>query len=136
MKLQSNILTLCLRMLFFAGLILISASVVYGVTDVTIGWDPNSEEDLDGYGVYINKGSAGPPYDHVGDVFVDELSNPDKPRITLTDLQDGTYYIAATAFDNQGNESQLSKELAVRLSGSEVYPLDAVDSGGGGGGGG
>jgi hypothetical protein len=31
---------------------------------VTLGWDANSEPDLEGYVIYRNTGSPGPPYDY------------------------------------------------------------------------
>src|SRR5512137_1148377 len=34
--------------------------------DVTLAWDPNSEADLEGYGVYFKLGASGPPYDLFG----------------------------------------------------------------------
>ncbi len=102
------------------------------VTDIAIAWDPNTEDDLNGYGIYISEGTPGPPFEHYGDVFVDELSDPENPQITLTEIEDGTYYIAATAFDDQGNESDYSKTLEVRVSGPEVSALDTNDRGGSG----
>ena len=56
------------------------------------------------------------------------------PQVTLTGFEDGTYYIAATAFDTDGNESEYSEELGVRVSGSEVTTIESSDSGGGSGG--
>jgi len=136
MKIHLNIWALCLRVLLCAGLFFISCPVVYAVANFTIGWDPNTEEDLDGYGIYVSKGTPGPPYEHFGDVFLDELSDLDNPQVTLTEFDDGTYYIAATAFDNQGNESEFSKKIEVEVSGSKVTHIAPSEVGGGGGGGG
>ena len=54
--------------------------------DVTLAWDPNTEPDLDGYTVYYAKGSFGPPYDYVGDLPLDQIADPNRPQVTLTDL--------------------------------------------------
>ena len=133
MKLQLNTQALCLCLLLCGGLLLTSAGI--SSADVTIGWDPNTEADLQGYGVYVSKGSPGPPFDHLGDVFRDELPDPDNPSVTLTEIDaDGTYYFAATAFDNQGNESKYSKQLCVQKAGS-TFSLCESNGGGGGGGG-
>jgi hypothetical protein len=146
MKINSNTWALCLGLLLVGSLLFASSSVAYAATNFKIGWDPNNEEDIDGYGVYVRGGSPGPPYEHFGDVFLDELSDPDKPQVTLTEVEDGTYYIAATAFDNEGNESSYSDSLCVKVAGSSVSEcvsfksagnvLEDVGSGGGGGGGG
>ena len=136
MKIHLNIWALCLRLLLCGGLLFISSPDVYAAANFTIGWDPNTEEDLDGYGIYVSKGTPGPPYEHFGDVFLDELSDPDNPQFSLTEFEDGTYYIAATAFDIQGNESEFSKRIGVKVSGSEVTHIAPSEVGGGGGGGG
>ena len=139
MKIRSNTWALCLGLLLCGSLLFAASPVVYAATNFNIGWDPNSEEDLDGYGIYVSRVSPGPPYEHFGDVFLDELSDPDYPQIKLTEVEDGTYYIAATAFDNEGNESSYSDSLCVKVSGSSVsecLSLESVDAGGGGGGGG
>jgi hypothetical protein len=136
MKLHSNTWAVCLCLLLGSGLLFASPPVVYAATNFTIGWDPNSEADLDGYGIHVSEGTPGPPYVHVEDVFLDALSDPDNPQIILTGFEDGTYYIAATAFDIHGNESEYSEELGVRVSGSDVTPISTIDGGGGGGGGG
>ncbi len=143
MKLQSNTWAICLCLILCGGLFFASSPVVYAVTNFTIGWDPNTEEDLDGYGIYVSRSSPGPPYEHFGDVFLDELSDPDNPEFTLTEFEDGTYYFAATAFDIQGDESDYSKRLCVQVSGTYISECisvksaaNATDAGGGIGGGG
>ena len=143
MKINSNIWALCLGLLLCGSLLFAASPVVYAATNFNIGWDPNSEEDLDGYGIYVSRVSPGPPYEHFGDVFLDELSDPDNPQSRLIEIEDGTYYIAATAFDNEGNESSYSDSLCVKVSGNSVSECisfksaaNAVDVGSGGGGGG
>lgn len=114
------------------GLLLASAGI--SLADVTLGWGPNFEDDLEGYGVYVSRGSPGPPFEHLGDVFWDELPDPDNPSVTLTEIDDdGIYYFAATAFDNQGDESKYSKQLCVQKAGSTTSLCES-DGGGGGGG--
>jgi hypothetical protein len=139
MKFQPNIITLCLCTLVLGGLLFASAD--RSLADVTIGWDPNSEADLAGYGIYVSQDSPGPPFDHLGDVFIDELSDPDNPSVTLTEIDDdGIYYIAATAFDDQGDESDFSKQLCIEVSAGFIsnciFAISAADSAAGGGGGG
>jgi hypothetical protein len=71
---------------------------------VTLGWDANSEPDLEGYVVYRNVGSPGPPYKHL------------KPKVVMTGLKKETaYYVAVTAYDLQGNESNFSPDLCIEI---------------------
>jgi len=72
------------------GLIILSPSVGYAAANYKIDWKPNTEEDLDGYGTYVRKGYPGLPYEHLGDVFLHEPANHDYPKITLTEVEDGT----------------------------------------------
>ncbi len=66
-------------------------------TSATLSWDPNTEEDLAGYNVYVGMapGDYDPPT-HVGTVTSHEIQN----------LTPGyTYYFTVTAIDTAGNES-------------------------------
>ncbi|CAB1078954.1 hypothetical protein D1AOALGA4SA_6674 [Olavius algarvensis Delta 1 endosymbiont] len=128
------------------SLLFVFISTAYGTTNFTIGWDPNSENNIDGYGIYVRRGSPGPPYEHVGDVFLDELSDLDAPQFRIIEIDHGTYYVAATAFDKEGNESSFSDSLCISVSENTVSecPSDKSSenavtygfSGGRGGGGG
>lgn len=124
-----------------------------------IGWDANLEEDLDGYEIFFREGHPGSNYKMIGDVYVDELADPDNPMVTITDLYNGvladpttpaftvaqfddnsTYYFALKAFDKDGNMSEFSQELCLEVSDTSVAECRSVnsvaESGGGGGGGG
>ena len=134
--------TLFLCTLFFT---LVWSSPVL-CADVTLAWGPNSEADLEGYGIYFRQGSSGPPYNLAGYVTLDELANPYAPSFTVTGLQEGTrYYFAATAFDVDGNESYYSNSVCADIAvggavsacpPSSISPVGETSSGGGGGGGG
>ena len=83
---------------------------------VTLGWDANSEPDLEGYVVYRNVGSPGPPYKHADTLPEDDLANPLKPKVVMTGLKKETeYYVAVTAYDVQGNESNFSSDLCIEI---------------------
>lgn len=136
MKIHLNTWAVCVSLLLCGGLLYAAVPVAYAVTNVTIGWDANSEADIDGYGIYVNSGSAAPPFEHLGDVIIDELSDPDNPSLTLTELDDdGIYYLAATAFDSQGSESDYSQQLCVEVSGNSIRQCISASATGGGGGG-
>ena len=125
-----------------------------------LAWDANDEADIDGYEVYYR--TPGSDYELIGDVYVDELADPDNPMVIITDLYNGvtseltipsvnvpalamvdgaTYYYAVTAFDTQGNISDFSDDLCLEVTGSSVAGCrslngSSANSGGGGGGGG
>jgi hypothetical protein len=71
--------------------------------DVTLAWNPNTEEDLAGYRIYY--GTASGDYD-----YTMELGN--QTEYTVTNLEEGLlYYFSATAYDLSGNESGYSNEV-------------------------
>ena len=71
--------------------------------ELNLAWDANTEPDLAGYKIYY--GIASGDYSHSIDVG-------NITEYTVLDLDDGgTYYLAATAYDRDGNESGYSEEL-------------------------
>jgi hypothetical protein len=89
---------------------------IAGAAQVTLGWDSNSEPDLEGYGVYRNAGSPGPPYGYTNSLAEDDLTDPLHPKVTLTGLQEGKeYYIALTAYNTEGVESSFSNDVCVEV---------------------
>ena len=111
--------------------------------NVTIGWDANSEPDLEGYVVYRNTDSPGPPYDSADTLPEDDLANPLHPKATLTGLEEGKqYYVALTAYNTEGDESKFSKDVCVEVVNGVVElcslsaaPVASSGSSNGGGGG-
>ena len=114
-----------------------------------LGWDPNSEPDIEGYVVYRNTEESGPPYKYSDDVPEDELADPLNPRLKLTGLKnDKKYYVALTAYNTEGLESSFSNEVCIKVIDNAIQACsEAVSpspetssssskSGGGGGGGG
>ena len=91
MKRQSITCIFSFGLFILGAMFTIVHTHAYAITDITIAWDPNTAEDLDGYGIYISRGTPGPPFEHYGNVFLDELSDPEIPQITLTGIDDGTY---------------------------------------------
>jgi hypothetical protein len=117
--------------------------------NVTFGWDPNDEPDLEGYKVYSNIGDPGPPYKHRTTLPESKLDDPLNPMVTLTGLKEDTdYYVAVTAYNTDGNESRYSDDVCVQVvdsaielcgsssGGSSSSSSGESDSSGGGGGGG
>jgi hypothetical protein len=107
---------------------------------VTIGWDSNDEPDLEGYVIYRNTNSPGPPYKHSDKVPEGKLEDPLHPKAKLTGLQeDKEYYIALTAYNTDGIESDFSKDIcvevvnsAIELCSASISPSPETSSSGGG----
>jgi len=108
--------------------------------DVTLSWNPNTESDLAGYKIYYDTDS-GPSYNPAAEDRA--TSNPDGPpivvgsdvtEVTITGFRnDRPYYLAITAFNDAGIESEYSLEvflIPVSLfdmdSGNTQYTNDAT----------
>jgi hypothetical protein len=130
------------RWVLFGFLITLLWSTSVLSADVTLAWDPNSEPDLEGYGVYFRRDTAGLPYDLAGNLALAELNNPYAPLFVVSGLEKGfRYYFAVTAYDTAGNESAFSNAVCADV-GDTVTPCPVASSsstsvsGGGGSGGG
>lgn len=78
-------------------------TTVTGDQNVELHWVPNTEPDLAGYNVYVSDRYAG-RYDAVGTSRIPEFAH--------FGVANGvTYYYAVTAFDLDGNESELSHDV-------------------------
>lgn len=101
--------------------------------DVTLGWDPNSENDVEGYGVYFSQDDSGPPYTLFGYVALNEMNDPGSPSFTITGLEMGArYFFAVTAYDTSGNESAYSNSVCADV-GDVITPCPSSSVGGDGG---
>ena len=113
-------------------LILERITTVLMAGTITLAWDANTEPDLAGYKIHY--GSQPGIYTTTVDVRTDEVGwsagcptpydpfNAECCEFTLKNLVVGqTYYIAGTAYDEDGNESAYSIELVhtVRTTGKE-----------------
>ncbi len=77
-----------------------------GYDFVELSWDASLIGDLAGYKIYFDTDSSGFPYDDTVDVGNNTLT-------TLSGLVPGlAYYITATCYDTDGNESWYSKEVS------------------------
>jgi hypothetical protein len=82
--------------------------LIAGTASVTVAWDANTEPDLAGYNVYVGLN----PGDYIR---MDDVGNEEEYKISGL-LPDTTYYLAATAYDEDENESAFSKELIHKTS--------------------
>lgn len=91
-----------MKKLFTILAILAIAGIAQAAT-VQVTWNPNTEEDLAGYRLYVGEASGqyGEPVD-VGNVTGHVME--------ITPQHGATYYFALTAYDTSGNESGYSDE--------------------------
>jgi hypothetical protein len=131
---------------FFGGAVfIVGLLVLFWVNpsfaaDVTLAWDPNSEADLAGYGVYYFRlDDPAAAYKPFGNVALEDLDDASSPTVTVTELELGVQYqFAVTAYNTLGNESELSIPVCAEIGAVHVA-IDCssnVDGGGSGGGGG
>ena len=114
------------------GLLFPTAVATFVPPKITLGWNPNDEVDIAGYGLYMRKELPGSPFEWIDDISLDELANQDSPTFTVTEIADeGVYYFAVTAFTYAGVESDFSNALCLEVSGSSA--TECSSSGGGGG---
>ena len=121
---QSSVLSPLYLFILSISLLFVLNALAVPVADaskVTLGWDSNSEPDLEGYVIYYNAGSPGPPYDHASTLPEDDLADPLHPEATLTGLKSGEeYYIALTAYNTEGVESSFSNDVCVEVAGGSA----------------
>jgi hypothetical protein len=116
--------------LLFSLLALFTSSAF--AAEATLAWNPNTESDVEGYGVYFSQDDPGPPYSLFGYVTLSELSDSGNPTFTVTGLETDTrYYFAVTAFDTAGNESGFSSSVCADVKGDIITPCASDDTGGG-----
>jgi hypothetical protein len=78
-------------------------------------WHPNQESDLAGYRVYVSRDPDG-PYERTGTTTRAEFWH--------RDLENGTtYYYGVSAFDGDGNESDLNREIVYDTPRPEGFGL-------------
>lgn len=98
---KSHFLTLLLTLIPMQCIFLPGSSLA---SYLTLAWDPNTEPDLAGYRVYYGTESR---------EYADSIDVGNITTYQLDNLLDGvTYFIAVTAYDTSGNESDLSHEVS------------------------
>lgn len=80
---------------------------------IQLAWNPNTEEDLAGYRLYV--GQASGQYEVTFPLPLADVQDPTNPSWTVEYppfLDGGTFFFALTAYDQAGQESGYSNEVS------------------------
>lgn len=83
----------------------------YAAADITFAWDACPDNDLAGYRIYQSTTSGQYSY---GAIYAVATVNKEQTTATIT-VPDGTYFWVVAAYDNFGNESELSNEVTLSI---------------------
>ncbi len=100
--------------IILASIIIFSSALALSA-QVTLAWDPNTEEDLAGYKLYYGFESGN---------YVYNIDVGNQTTHTVTDLEPNrTHYFAATAYDTNGTESDFSEEITSLVPSGNMPPV-------------
>jgi fibronectin type 3 domain-containing protein len=96
------------------------STCAYASQSVELTWDPSADLNVVAYKVYYGTQSR---------VYSSSITYGDISDVTISGLADGqTYYFAASAVDNEGNESVLSGEAVYTVPGATSSSLTVIGS--------
>ena len=98
---------------------------VYASCNVTFEWTPNKEAYIQGYRIHYGTKQNG-PYDQIFNAGNPVAING-KIRVTISDLDEGTWYFVATAYDGD-YESEYSAEVSFTCQESSASHLSPPDT--------
>ncbi len=102
-----------IRSLCLLGLIVFSTAVWAGA--IKVKWNANSEPDLAGYRVHVGEASG---------VYTSTIDVGDTTEHVITGAEYGkSYYVGVRAYDDSGNESELSAEVSITLQAPGIRAL-------------
>jgi len=81
--------------------------------DIRLAWDPSLSPGISGYRVYVGQSSRS---------YGTPITIGNQTTYTVTNLANGTWFIAVTAFDASGNESGFSNEVSATISPTPLDP--------------
>ncbi len=87
---------------------------------IELFWDPNREPDVSGYNVYVSSSYNG-RYELIGSTGTEYFCDNDARNGAV-------YYYAVTAYDYDGNESELSSDVAYDIPRPEGYDVVLMNS--------
>jgi len=100
--------------IILASIIILSSAAALSA-QVTVAWDPNAEQNLAGYNLYYGFESGNYTYSiDVGNQVSYSISDLEPNRV---------YYIAATAYDIDSNESSFSEEISYLAPSGNMPPV-------------
>lgn len=97
-----------MKKLLLTAIFILFAATLYAKTgNITLGWDRNTDTDLEGYKLYRSDVSG----DYSGITPVDIMGNPNKYTMQIEMEHAIPNYYVLTAFDTSGNESEYSNQV-------------------------
>jgi hypothetical protein len=102
-----------------AGLLVFAAGAKAG-SSVTLTWSPSGDPNTAGYKVYFGGASGN---------YTNSITVGNVTGFVVAGLADGaTYYFAATAYDDTGDESDFSNETSFNTANGSTVTLTSVSS--------
>jgi hypothetical protein len=95
-------------------ILLFVATLGWAQVPVTVAWDANTETNLAGYRIYWGKSTR---------FYTDVRNCGDRTQVTIPLYPSETYYIAVTAYNTEGIESDYSSELVHVVRGTATAPI-------------
>jgi len=93
-----------MKTLILTLMLLTWAAMAHASSDVTLIWDPVTDQDLAAYRLYKSDQPGTYPSQPV-------ITIPAGTEIVMIEVDDGTWYFVLTAIDHSGNESDPSNEV-------------------------
>ena len=113
----SNALSRTVCRILICLIVILSPSLVESA-NLELSWFPNPETDVAGYNIYLR---TPPAYDTT---IIDVGGGT---TYAISDLNEGTYYISLTAYDQQYNESAPTPEVAVTIQNSSEENVEETN---------
>jgi len=113
LKLKTFLKLMLLCVLLLGGILILAGSVF--AATVNLGWDANTESDLDGYKLYYGQ----TPREDGAYTTVVVIDDETATTHSLPDMAVGTWYFSLTAYDTSGNESDFSNEVNATIDDPE-----------------
>ena len=111
----------------FTIFLLVFIYTVSQAAEVSFSWSPNSEPTLAGYKIYYGTNPAS--YTSSIDVGLPEIINQNISTSLVGYIEGVTYYFGATAYDNDGLESDYSQEISWTAPNYEATDLTGDSKG-------
>ena len=84
-----------------------------------VSWQPNTEADVAGYKIYYGPAPRNADCPEGG--YPDKVDVQKSASHTFSDLTPGKFYFSITSYDQSGNESCFSPEVAKEIKANNIF---------------